>query len=379
MGAALPPEAWLVALAALPDMGPARLRALLDGREPLAAWNHVLDGSWVRSSERGAVRGDRGALGELWKREACLVDVDGLWSRHLDAGIGVAARGSAAYPAAFVDDIDPPSVLFSVGDPAIICGPRVAIVGTRSATLYGLDVAFELGRDLAEAGVGVVSGLALGIDGAAHAGALDGDPALGGGPAIAVVGSGLDVLYPAAHRELWRAVAARGVVLSEAPLGARPHRWRFPARNRLLAALGDVVVVVESRETGGSMSTVEEAVRRDRPVMAVPGPVRSPASAGANRLLGECAMPASCAADVLLALGLTSGSRRAATDPRPAPSPSAASILDAIGWQPASVEQLVLRSGLRLGQLLLSLDELRTAGWVAERAGWYEQVSRPER
>src|SRR5439155_3892513 len=123
----------------------------------------------------------------------------------------------------------------------------------------------------------------LGIDGAAHRGALDAG-ADGGAPPIGVVGSGLDVIYPKAHAGLWDAVARAGVLLSEAPLGAAPEPWRFPARNRIIAALGSVVVVVESREQGGSLHTVSEASRRNVPVMAVPGPVRSAASTGTNVL-----------------------------------------------------------------------------------------------
>src|SRR5262249_38747100 len=152
----------------------------------------------------------------------------------------------------------------------------------------GIDVAFELGRDLAAAGVAVVSGLAVGIDASAHAGALHAATS----PPIAVVGSGLDVIYPRRNAVLWREVERRGLVLSQAPLGALPEKWRFPARNRLIAALADAVVVVESGTTGGSLHTVTEAVRRDRVVYAVPGPVRSDASAGTNRLLADGAVPA---------------------------------------------------------------------------------------
>ena len=188
----------------------------------------------------------------MWSAAATRIDVASVWQRHVDAGVGVAALGSAAYPAPLVDDIEPPGVLFMRGDPAAISGPRVAIVGTRDATRYGLDLAYELGRELAAAGVAIVSGLAVGIDGAAHAGALAADTT----PPIAVVGSGLDVVYPRRNAALWREVERRGVLLGEAPLGAPPERWRFPARNRMIAAIADVVVVVESRDAGGSMHTV---------------------------------------------------------------------------------------------------------------------------
>ena len=178
--------------------------------------------------------------------------------------------------------------------------PRVAIVGTRRCTRYGFDLARELGADLAAAGVQVVSGLALGIDGAAHRGALD---AAGGAPPIGVVASGLDVVYPRAPPAAVGGGRHRGSLLSECPLGTAPEAWRFPARNRIIAALADAVVVVESAGAGGSMYTVEEALARDRPVLAVPGSVRSAASAGTNRLLAEGAGVARDADDVLAAIG----------------------------------------------------------------------------
>ncbi len=152
--------------------------------------------------------------------------------------------------------------------PTLASAARVAIIGTRSATAPGLEMARRLGAELAEAGVAIVSGLARGIDGAAHAGAL---PRAGAAPPIGVVGSGLDVPYPRVNAGLWSDVARAGVLISEAPPGAPPSAWRFPARNRLIAALADLVVVVESRASGGSMLTVREAIVRGRQVMAVPG------------------------------------------------------------------------------------------------------------
>lgn len=372
MTSALPPEAWAAALAELPGMGPARLLALVLRWKPDVAWARVSDGSWIREpSLATAFRRGAHHLAERWAHAAALVDVHARWDEHVRAGVGVASIGSAAFPAVLADDVEPPGVLFWRGDPAVISGPRVAIVGTRAATRYGIDVAFELGRDLAAAGVAVVSGLARGIDGAAHAGAINGQT----GPPVAVVGSGLDVIYPSDHGPLWREVERRGVVLTEAPLGARPTRWRFPARNRLIAALADALVVVESRQQGGSMHTVDEAIRRGRTVYAVPGPVRSAASAGTNRLLGEGALPVSDASDVLVGLGLTSALRRCTTDHRPVPDAADAVVLDGLGWQPASIDQLALRCGLDIGSLAVALTRLGADGWVRERDGWYERVA----
>ncbi|MEY2458317.1 MAG: processing protein [Acidimicrobiaceae bacterium] len=371
----LPPEAWGAALAGLPSMGASRLLALLRCWSPSEAWAHVSRGSWMRERAVVTTAGlDPSALATKWSAAAALIDVSAVWQRHVEAGVGVAALGSAAYPAPLVDDIEPPGVLFMRGDPAVISGPRVAIVGTRDATRYGLDLAYELGRDLAAAGVAIVSGLAIGIDAAAHSGAI----AAGTTAPIGVVGSGIDVIYPRRNASLWREVERRGVLLGEAPLGAAPERWRFPARNRMIAAIADVVIVVESRDTGGSMHTVTEAERRGRTVFAAPGPVRSAASAGTNRLLRDGAHVACDAGDVLVALGLSSALRRPLRDTRPEPTTEDAAVLDAIGWSPLSLAGLAGRVPRPLGQLALALHRLCDQGWLVERSGWFERVARSD-
>jgi DNA processing protein len=354
-------------------MGPARLTAILRRWPPPAAGEKVRAGVAHHDPDvAAAIRTHVGECGRLWARAAAGSDPARGWAAIEAAGIGVVSVSSPAYPVALVDDPEPPAVLFHRGDPDVLAGPRVAIVGTRRCTRYGRDIAFEMGRDLAAVGVGVVSGLALGIDGAAHAGALEAAAA----PPIAVVGSGLDVTYPRGNQALWRQVEQHGVVLSEAPLGCAPEPWRFPARNRMIAALADVVVVVESHVRGGSMHTVGEATRRARPVLAVPGPVRSPASAGTNRLLAEGATPACETDDVLIALGMSPGATRSAEERRPAPDPAHVAVLDALGWQPASLDQLAGRTTLGLGPLALVLEQLDAGGWVTVRDGWYERVVR---
>lgn len=374
-GPPLPPEAWSAALAELPGMGPARLLAFLRRWPPDEAWARVRDRSWLDDGAVADAVGRRGVHdAERWAATARTSDVARVWQRHVDEGIGVMWLHSAAYPAAMAGDIEPPGVLFARGDPSVISGPRVAIVGTRSASRYGLDLAYELGRDLSASGVSIVSGLAVGIDGAAHAGALAADTA----PPIAVVGSGLDVIYPRRHASLWREVERHGVVLSEAPLGAPPEPWRFPARNRMIAALADLVVVVESRETGGSMHTVTEAERRGRPVFAAPGSVRSATSAGTNRLLRDGAHVLCDVDDVLVTLGLSAALQRSVVDRRAAPSPRDAAVLDAVGWTPVSLDVLARRTQLSLGELALALDRLCTAGWLGAQGGWYERVARSD-
>ena len=172
-------------------------------------------------------------------------------------------------------------------------------MGTRAPTRYGIGVAAQFGADLAAAGVSVVSGLALGIDGAADEGACG-----AGAPPIAVVAGGLDHVYPPRHERLWERVASAGVIVSESPAGVPTEKWRFPVRNRLLAALSDVVVVVESRHHGGSRHTVDAAVDRGVPVGAVPGSIRSATSEGTNALLADGAFPVCSSGDILMALAL---------------------------------------------------------------------------
>ncbi|MEW6155685.1 MAG: DNA-processing protein DprA, partial [Actinomycetota bacterium] len=360
-------------------MGPARLAAVLRGVAPSVAWEAVLAGRLVLPGGRGRGRvrapgGDEGHdLVATWRRRARATDVEAGWEALRAAGVRAHVRGWAGYPGPLDGDPEAPAVLFSRGDVATIEGRRVAIVGSRDCSRYGREVAFALGRDLATAGVGVVSGLALGVDGAAHRGCLK----AGGAPPLAVVGSGLDIVYPKAHRDLWKEVASAGAVVSEAPLGAAPEAWRFPARNRVIAALAEVVVVVESRHRGGARHTVAAAMARDRPVLAVPGPVHSLTSELPNSLLADGCHPARDAVDVLVALQLCSPADRSAgpTDPRPPPAEPDKSVLDAVGWSPASFEEVVLASGRSPAEVGLALAHLERDGWVAGSGGWWERRS----
>lgn len=364
----------MVAVASLADIGPARVRAFCVNQDHRAAWLRLCrDG--VDSGVLGTLDGpdDRRRMSQ-WVSEAVRTDPAEVWAAHGVAGIGVSVAGGVSYPAPFVDDPHPPPILFHRGDPDALAGPRVAIVGTRDCTRYGYDVAYELGRDLSVAGVRVVSGLALGIDAAAHAGAVDASAA----PPVAVVGSGLDVVYPARNRSLWETVAREGLLISEYPLGAKPVAWRFPARNRLIAALADVVVVVESHDRGGALLTVDEAIVRGRDVMAVPGPVRAKASAGTNRLLSEGRGVVRDADDVLDSLGLMARTTTRGRRSRPVPDGVQARVLAAIEWRPVSAIQLVEVTGLSLGEVGLALDDLEESGWIDHRGGFYERIAGDE-
>lgn len=341
-------------------MGPVRLHALLDAYEPDEAWARV---------ERGDVPLVPEHVRQLWRAAASRVDPDALWAAHVDAGVRVLTAADDAFPALLAEDVEPPAALFVRGSLDALATRRVAIVGTRRCTWSGRLVARSLGRELAEAGVCVVSGLALGIDGEAHAGVLE----VEGASPVGVVGTGLDVVYPARHARLWESVAGTGALVSEYPLGTGPERWRFPARNRLIAALAEVVVVVESTERGGSMHTVDAALERDRMVLAVPGPVRSPASAGTNGLLAAGCPPCRDAGDVLVALGLTRREPAHAGEPT-VDDADLARVLEALGWEPATLDELAERLDAPLGPVAVHLTRLANAGWVVQRSGWWERA-----
>lgn len=231
--------------------------------------------------------------------------VGALSERHLEeeltaAGCWACCRHGDLYPVGLRDAADAPWALLGRGDPGLIDGLEpfgaVTVVGSRRATSYGREVARELGRELAAAGMAVISGLAFGIDGCAHRGAID------AGRTVAVLGCGPDTAYPAAHRSLWRRICEEGVVLSELPPGASPWRWTFPARNRIMAAMAGMTVVVEAAARSGSLITADLAADLGRDLGAVPGPVTSRASAGPNNLLAGGACVVRDAQDVLDAM-----------------------------------------------------------------------------
>ena len=288
------------------------------------------------------------------------------------SGMTVAVLGESVYPAALVDDYQAPAVLFTMGDLSMLNRRRVGIIGTRRCTPYGRDVARMFGRELSEAGIAVVSGLALGIDGAAHEGALR----CATSAPVGVVGSGLDVVYPRCHQDLWRNVATRGVLISEAPPGSPPEAWRFPARNRIIAALSEVLVVVESHERGGSRHTVEAATARGVTVMAVPGPIRSPASSGTNQLLREGCAPVCDVDDILMALSLSRRDIEEHSDPRDELEGTDRMVYDAIEWSVTSLHMVIERTGCALGSASAALSRLELAGTIQASPGGWCRVSR---
>jgi len=288
--------------------------------------------------------------------------------------IGVTYVGHPSYPVALSADPARPTVLFYQGSLEHLAHRRVAVIGTRGATASGRYMASHLGYDLTLNGVSVVSGLARGIDAWAHRGVMvAGSRHQHIAPPVAVVASGLDVVYPRDNLELWKWVAHEGVVLSESPPGTAPEAFRFPLRNRILAALSEVVVVVESRETGGSMITVEEAMKRDITVMAVPGSPRNSSSAGSNLLLQQGCAPVVSVDDVLVALGLDH--RRChphVYDSRPHPSGFDLQVVEAIGREALTLDQVMVRLGSELVPTAVALGRLESHGWLVNNTGWWE-------
>jgi DNA processing protein len=267
-----------------------------------------------------AALGARGDRGVHLAHDA--FEPDGACDAIVAAGLGAVCRHGSWYPAPLLDLGDAPAVLHVAGDPGLLADlcaddgtvPAVAVVGARRATPYGLDVAGLLGRGLAAAGITVVSGMALGIDSAAHAGALEAP-----GPTIAVLAGGADRPYPASKRALYRRITADGCVVSELPPGSGIMKWAFPARNRIIAGLAAATVVVEAQERSGSLITAEIAADLGRHIGAVPGPVTGPRSAGTNALLHD---GAAVVRDVRDALDLTAIDRPVSFR-RPSPRPRA--------------------------------------------------------
>ena len=366
----IPPSAYVAALAGFPRMTTSRLATLLAGRSAEEA--HAIAVGKRRAPEPiAALFGRDPDLAASWRNEAFRRLPDDVWRTCCDTGVAVVVPGDVEYPPQLLDDPRRPAALFVRGDLGVLDGRRVGIVGTRNATQRGRETAARFGYELADAGVVVVSGLARGIDGSAHRGAL----AVAGSTPVAVVGNGPDVPYPKQHRELWNAVAERGALISEWPPGTSPDAFRFPLRNRILAGVVEVLVVVESRERGGSLITAREAAERGVEVVAVPGPVQSRASIGTNRLLFDGAAPVTEVADVLMALGLD-GRRagRSRFDSRRRPVATDLQLIEACRHRARSLEELAEDSGGTLSEVALAVARLEHDGWLRETAGWFEAI-----
>jgi DNA processing protein len=284
-------------------------------------------------------------------------------------------RHDEVYPSALTDLGDSPAVIFGRGNPGLVAdlgrNDAVTIVGSRRPSGYGRDVARTLGRQVASAGFAVVSGMAMGIDSCAHEGALE-----AGGLTVAVLGTGVDVPYPPRSTRLYKEIVERGVVIGELPPGTQARRWMFPARNRVMAALGAMTVVVEARERSGSLITAEMAQDLSRDVGAVPGRVGSSPAGGTNALLHDGAHLIRGAQDVLDALVGPGAERTVRAPLGQALESELASVLDLVERGAGSADALARAARMDPGPLAAALVRLELSGYVrSDSAGRYERTA----
>ncbi len=364
----LPKWGFAAALAQLPRMTPRRLRLLLQSRSS--------DEAWTLATTRG-IRDAwcTDALRDEWSRADRSLPEKSV-ERCTNLGVSVVSINDGDFPELLRHDVSPPAVLFVKGNLSALARRRVAMVGTRSATQYGRHFARTLSRELSLNDVCVVSGLARGIDVHAHRGTSEAS-VLGTRwcPPVAVVASGVDVVYPPENERVWRWVEAHGAVVSEYAPGTSPLVHHFPQRNRIIAALSEIVVVVESAARGGSMITVREAMTRGVPVMAVPGAPHVRASEGTNGLLRDGCAPVTDVTDVLIALNLETGHAIMRTDTRIPPTGFDATVLDECGSEPRTIDSLVSSLNESPMSVAVALGRLQQSGWVEETAGWWEALT----
>jgi DNA processing protein len=360
--------AWL-ALAEAPALKPAALRALLDafGLPP------ALKAQSFRAL--AAVAGEAAARAVLADPAPGFPLRCARTSAWVDApGNQLVALCDPAYPPALLTMHDPPPLLYVKGELGSLHTPGIAIVGSRNATPPGLEDAERFARELAGAGLCIISGLALGIDAAAHRGAL----AVPGGCTVAVVGTGADLVYPARHRALADAIAARGALVSEWPLGTPARPAHFPQRNRLIAGLGKGVLVVEAALRSGSLVTARLANEMGRDVFALPGSIHAPLARGCHQLIRDGAKLTETPDDILDELGLARPPAAArgvvATAPGPAVAarpltPDGQKLLAALGHAPATLEMLAARTDMDGTALQGALLMMELGGHVSALPG----------
>lgn len=264
-------------------------------------------------------------------------------------------RGSDDYPSELLDLSTPPSELFAIGLKSALTTPRVSIVGTRQSTAYGERTARTLTRALVRAGVSIISGMARGIDGAAHRTAIE-----EGGKTVAVLGTGIDVPYPVGHRQLHRSIAEHGLVLSENPPGATAHQGAFPKRNRIIAALSPVTIVIEAGFKSGALNTASQALDLGRVVAAVPGPIDSEQSQGSNQLLRDGAIMIASADDALALLGVSAAKARHV----PSLPENEQRVWAALDKGFLEIDALATRSVLSMPECLAAITSLEIMGLI---------------
>ena len=302
---------------------------------------------------------------------AALSDITWQWLQEQTAERAIVTLGDSDYPAALLDTNDPPLMLYAIGQTAQLrqlqAHHAIAMVGSRNPTPQGQLNAREFARSMASCGLTVVSGLALGIDGASHEGALQG-AAPGQLATMAVVGTGLDRVYPKQHLALAHRIAAQGLILSEYPLGTPPLNANFPKRNRLISGLSQATLVVEAALQSGSLITARQALEQGRDVFAIPGSIHSPQSKGCHALIKQGAKLVESAQDVLEELRWPDAPLPSAEDPQNTVT-GEAGLLAQMGHDPTGLDALQARCGLATAQLQAQLLELELAGQIARLPG----------
>jgi DNA processing protein len=358
--------AWLT-LSFLPGLGCTRIHRLVDffgtPVAVLAATPQALRQVAGIGDKVNQVLADRAAV-ENASRQAELE-----LRRLADHNLVLLCPDDPRYPRFLRSIADPPVLLYCQGDLACLARPAVAIVGSRAATVYGKRISFELARELSNRGICVVSGMALGIDGQAHTGAL-----AGVGATIGVLGCGADMVYPPQHGALFEEMGRRGLLLTEYPLGSRPEGFRFPERNRIISGLSLGVVVVEASLKSGSLITAGLALEQGREVFAVPGRIDSVKSQGTHRLLQQGAKLVHSVDDILEELSLAGMIAGGGTDDIPGSQPAPLTEAEQRLWRcldvyPLTVDQLVRQSGFDPAQVLSLLLDLELKGLVRQLPG----------
>jgi DNA processing protein len=348
---------YWVLLSCVPQIGPARFKRLLEVfGETEAAWK-------AGPRELAAAGLDRRAITALGQLRGKL-DPSEIWGRLEKQGVAVLTWDDTGYPEQLRHISDPPPVLYMRGQLLPADRWAIAVVGTRRVTAYGRQVVERLIGELVSAGLTVVSGLARGIDAAAHRAAL-----AGAGRTLAILGSGLDRLYPTEHAGLAREIAQQGAVLTEFPLGTPPDALNFPRRNRIISGLSMGTLVVEAGETSGALITADFALEQGRDVFAVPGSILSPASAGPNRLIKEGAKPITCAQDILEELNLTAVAQHEAVREVLPGDATEASLLRLLSSDPLHIDELGRTAALPVAQVASALTMMELKGLVRQVGG----------
>jgi DNA processing protein len=348
-------EAW-ASLQLVPGASPRALFALL---KAFGGPTEVLTAS--RASLARVVSAELAAAIEHGPDPAAL-DRALAWLRQ--PGHALIAWDDSAYPQALLSVADPPPVLYFRGRQELLNRPSLAIVGSRNATPQGIDTAESFATALSAAGLTIVSGLALGIDAAAHRGGL-----AGAGSSLAVLGTGIDRVYPTANRTLAQRLVEAGGILSEFPIGTPPLPANFPRRNRVISGVSRAVLVVEATLASGSLITARFAAEQGRDVLAIPGSIHSPFSKGSHRLIKDGAKLVETAGDVLEELGMQAASGAIAAPASVAPEGNAERVLAALGHDPAGVDALCERSGLPAHVVCVVLVQLELEGRIANIPG----------